>query len=136
MTGPGSATSGNVPSFNGTTGKIVADSGFNISNAAIDTSATRAPTSGSVKTYVDNAVSGITQYTPVAGETPSGAVDGSNAAFVLAHTPVVGSVSVWVNGVLQTPGSGLAYTITTDTITFETNSIPLTGDDVLVAYSY
>lgn len=52
VTGPASSTSGNLPSFSGTTGKIIADSGFTPSNAAIGAgSATIVPTSAQVVAY-------------------------------------------------------------------------------------
>jgi hypothetical protein len=52
VTGPTSSTSGNLPSFSGTTGKVVADSGFSPSNAAIGAgSATVLPTSAQIVAY-------------------------------------------------------------------------------------
>jgi hypothetical protein len=52
--GPAAATSGNLPAFSGTSGKLVADSGFAPSNGAIGAgSATVLPTSGAVKTALD-----------------------------------------------------------------------------------
>jgi len=65
-------------------------------------------------------------------ETPSGAVNGSNVTFVLASTPVSGTELVFLNGLLQEPGSGNDYTISGDTITFET--APDTGDRIRVNY--
>lgn len=52
VVGPASSTAGNLPSFSGTTGKIIADSGFTPSNAAIGAgSATVLPTSAQVVAY-------------------------------------------------------------------------------------
>jgi hypothetical protein len=65
-------------------------------------------------------------------ETPSGSVNGSNSTFTLAHTPVVGSEQVYLNGILQEPGSGNDYTISGDTISYE--NAPLTGDRIRVTY--
>lgn len=65
-------------------------------------------------------------------ETPSGSVNGSNTSFVLASTPVTGSESVFLNGILQEPGAGNDYTISASTITFL--SAPATGDKVRVSY--
>lgn len=57
VTGPTSSVASNLPSFSGTTGKVIADSGFAPSNAAIGAgSATVLPTSSAVKTYVDTGV--------------------------------------------------------------------------------
>lgn len=68
----------------------------------------------------------------VTRETPSGSVNGSNASFVLAATPVAGSESVYLNGILQDAGAGNDYTISSATITFA--SAPATGDKVRVSY--
>lgn len=67
-------------------------------------------------------------------ETPSGTVNGVNAAFTLANTPTAGTEHVFVNGILQNVGAGNDYTISGTTITFETAAIPLTNDVVRVSY--
>jgi len=52
VTGPTSSTSGNLASYNGTTGKIIQDAGFSASNAAIGAgSATILPTSAQIVAY-------------------------------------------------------------------------------------
>lgn len=53
----------------------------------------------------------------IKGETPVGALNGVNMSFKLANVPKVGTVDVFVNGILQDPGTGNDYTITGDTIT-------------------
>jgi len=62
-------------------------------------------------------------------ETPTGTVNGVNKTFVLANTPISGSVKVLVNGQRMKSG-GEDYTISGSTITFNTappiNSIILT----------
>ena len=68
----------------------------------------------------------------VTRETPTGAVNGTNTSFVLANTPLVGSEEVYLNGILQEPGSGNDYTISAATITYLT--APVTGDKVRVSY--
>lgn len=65
-------------------------------------------------------------------ETPSGLVNGSNVSYVLANTPITGTESVFLNGVLQEPGAGNDYTISAATITYLT--APVTGDKVRVSY--
>lgn len=69
-------------------------------------------------------------------ETPSGTINGSNTTFTLANTPVSGQEQVFVNGIKQTPGSSFSYQISGVTITFNTGSIPQSGDQVLVSYFY
>jgi hypothetical protein len=65
-------------------------------------------------------------------ETPSGTINGSTTAFTLANTPVSGTESVYLNGVLQDAGAGNDYTISTNTITML--AAPLTGDKLRVSY--
>ena len=68
----------------------------------------------------------------VTRETPTGSVNGTNTSFALANTPVAGSESVFLNGILQEPGSGNDYTISGSTITYLT--APVTGDRIRVSY--
>jgi hypothetical protein len=65
-------------------------------------------------------------------ETPSGSINGSNVTFTLANTPLAGSEQVFLNGILQEPGAGNDYTISTNTITYLT--APATGDRLRVSY--
>ena len=65
-------------------------------------------------------------------ETPSGSVNGSNTAFTLANTPLAGTEEVYINGILQDPGSGNDYTISGATIT--TQFAPASGDKIRVSY--
>ncbi len=67
-------------------------------------------------------------------EVPSGAINGSNVTFTLANTPLAGKEDVFLNGLLQNAGGGNDYTISGDTITY--NSAPQTGDILLVSYIY
>jgi hypothetical protein len=68
----------------------------------------------------------------VVRETPSGAANGTNTDFTLAFTPVSGSESVFLNGILQEPGVGNDYTISDDEITFLFT--PVSGDKIRVSY--
>ena len=69
-------------------------------------------------------------------EVPDGTVNGTNAVFTTTHTPISGSVKVFVNGLRLNPGTGNDYTISSDTITFESGAIPQTGETVIVDYRY
>jgi hypothetical protein len=69
----------------------------------------------------------------VTREVPSGSVNGSNAVFTLANTPVAGTEQVFLNGLLQQEGAGNDYTISGDTITFVT--APETGWKLFVNYA-
>jgi hypothetical protein len=68
----------------------------------------------------------------VTRETPSGAVNGSNASFALAAAPLSNTEEVFLNGLLQEPGAGNDYTLSGTTITML--SAPLTGDRIRVNY--
>ncbi len=69
----------------------------------------------------------------VDGETPNGAVNGSNNTFALAQPPTpASSLEVYRNGLLQR--SGVDYTLTGSTITFLTGATPQTGDLLLTFY--
>lgn len=65
-------------------------------------------------------------------ETPTGAVNGSNTTYTLANTPISGSESVFVNGLLQESGAGNDYTISGATIT--SLVVLQTGDKIRVNY--
>jgi hypothetical protein len=67
----------------------------------------------------------------VIGETPTGAVNGSNATFTTLQNFVPETVQVFINGVSQT--SGVDYT-TTGTTTIILNVSPVSGDYIRVNY--
>jgi hypothetical protein len=68
----------------------------------------------------------------VTRETPTGTVNGVNATFTLANTPLSNTEEVYLNGLLQEPGAGTDYTISGATITML--NIPVTGDRLRVNY--
>lgn len=80
------------------------------------------------KNYVDGVLSGHV----VTREVPSGLVNGVNAVFTLAFTPVAGTECVFLNGLLQNVGALNDYTISGSTITF--NTAPDSGGVILVNY--
>lgn len=65
-------------------------------------------------------------------EVPSGTINGSNVTFVLAHFPVSGTATVYLNGLTQKSGSGNDYLISGSTITYL--FAPQTGDLLTVIY--
>lgn len=77
---------------------------------------------------------GGTTYNFVDREIPTGATDGVNTTFTLAHTPTVGSEHVYLNGLFQDPGAGNDYTISGATITYLT--APTSADKLRVSYRY
>ena len=68
----------------------------------------------------------------VTRETPAGTINGSNATFTLANTPVSGTESLFLNGVLQDSGAGNDYTISGLTITML--NVPVSGDKLRASY--
>jgi len=66
-------------------------------------------------------------------ETPSGAINGSNASFTLSQVPNPGSsLVVFRNGLRMT--SGMDYTASSNTVTFGASYVPQTGDIVVCSY--
>ncbi len=66
-------------------------------------------------------------------ETPSGAVNGSNAIFTTSQVPSPsGSLVVFRNGLRMT--SGLDYSASNNTITFGSSFVPQTGDILVCSY--
>jgi len=68
----------------------------------------------------------------ITNEIPTGLINSSNTEFTLANTPVVGTVTVFLNGLFQAQGSGFDYTISGDTITF--SKAPRTNSDLYACY--
>ena len=66
------------------------------------------------------------------GEVPAGLIDGLNGSFTIAHTPVTGSVHLFLNG--QRLVYLVDYTITGVNISMTT--IPGTGDSLISDYRY
>lgn len=71
-------------------------------------------------------------------EVPSGTINGTNPTFTLVHSPVSGSLHLFLNGLRMTPASGSPpsgdYTISGSTITML--NIPGSGDFLLADYRY
>jgi hypothetical protein len=65
-------------------------------------------------------------------ETPTGTVNGVNAAFTLANTPAAGTLMLFLNGQLLEAGAGNDYTLTTNAVTML--QIPQTGDKLRATY--
>lgn len=70
----------------------------------------------------------------VTREVPGGTINGSNTAFTLANTPIVGSELLHLNGLEQRSGAGNDYTISGANITYL--SAPQTNDTLTASYRY
>lgn len=74
----------------------------------------------------------ITEGEWIVNEIPSGLINSINTEYELSTDPVSGTVQVYLNGSLQSPGVGKDYTISGKTITFI--KAPHTGSEILVSY--
>lgn len=108
-------------------------------------SATKVPSQQSVKAYVDSASLGSTSFQiDQSGGTSdtfgvlSGAINGSNTVFTVSQGEyITGTLHVYLNGQLQTQGSGEDWVeLTPSSGTFGFVSEPLTGDLITVSYQY
>lgn len=93
-----------------------------------------APVTGDIllvdyETNLSSFATGSTSF--IYDETPSGTVNGSNTAFILANTPVSGSLIVFRDG-QRLVGGGADYTLSGTTITFVT--APATGSVIKCDY--
>lgn len=69
----------------------------------------------------------------VDAETPGRSIDGTNAAFTLAQTPLPAtSLQLYLNGLEQTPG--VDFTLSSKTITFTNGALPHAGDTMSAYY--
>ncbi len=67
------------------------------------------------------------------GEIPSGTINGSNAAFILANVPnPSSSLALFRNGLLLTQGRD--YTLSSNAVTFQTGAVPQSGDTLAASY--
>lgn len=78
------------------------------------------------------ASAGLSSSNFVFNATPSGAVNGSNTAFVLPDTPTSGTVALYIEGWRLYPGAGNDYTISGANITMA--FAPLTGERLTADY--
>lgn len=67
-------------------------------------------------------------------EIPSGALNGSNTAFTVAHAPVGASLELTMNGSVLRPGASYDYTISGTTITM--NYAPASTDYLMCSYFF
>lgn len=73
--------------------------------------------------------------TAISDETLGGTVDGVNATFTIANTPVTGTLHVYRNGLLMRVGASNDYTISGTTITFNAGRIPPAGAILWAEYT-
>lgn len=79
------------------------------------------------KGYVDGQVGRF-----IANETPTGTIDGSNAAFSLAYAPAAGTLQLFINGLLLLEGTH--FSVSGTTVTFTSPFQPQTGEWLRASY--
>ncbi len=82
--------------------------------------------------FIDGTTGPCGQATYSDAEVPGGTINGSNAAFTLANTPLGASLTLTRNGVALTANTD--YTLTGTSIQFQPGAIPQPGDTLLASY--
>lgn len=70
--------------------------------------------------------------TQVAGETPSGTINGVNRIFTISRTPITNTLKLYFNGLRQQETVDFSFS----DVTIVYNNAPQPGDILLVDYSY
>ncbi len=90
-------------------------------------------TVSSLSSQVNSLTAGTSNAQFADGETPSGTMDGNNAAFTLAQSPAPpASLQLYRNGLEQM--TGIDFTLSGNTITFLNGNVPKPGDVVQAFY--
>jgi len=69
----------------------------------------------------------------ITNEIPTGLINSLNTDFELLNDPIIGTVEINLNGLLQVPGIGFDYTISGKDIVFA--KAPRTNSDLLASYA-
>ena len=137
------ALASEVNMLTGITGNVQSQLNSKVDKASIDVDgtmsdpqATKVPSTGAVKTYIDNSVNNNTTQASllaklqfVWNEILTGSVDGSNVTFELANVPVANSVLLTLNGINLQAGAGNDYSLTGKIVTLA--QAPLSGDKLI-----
>jgi hypothetical protein len=84
-------------------------------------------------TNLETTVQGLAALTPVYGEVPTGAINGTNTRFALQNVPQNGAITLFKNGLRETVG--VDYSLTGQSIVFLSLSAPQVGDSLSVDYT-
>jgi len=87
---------------------------------------------GSDLTWADPNSGAVLDSEVICNEIPAGLINSSNVTYTIANAPVAGTVTVYLNGLFQAPGTGKDYTISGQTITFA--KAPRTNSELYVCY--
>ena len=122
-------TASNWAIAEGNTGYTAENSANKVTSISGSSTDTQSP---SAKLVYDQLVLKLAAASIVTREVPSGTINSINVTFTIANALVVGSESLFKNGLLQDVGAGNDYTISGTTITF--NQAPRTNSKLLVSY--
>lgn len=128
-------TDGSTIQVNGSNDLEVKDGGITEPKLAASNSPTTGyflQWNGSALTWADVDTNAVMDDDVICNEIPSGLINSSNVTYTIANTPVAGTVTVYLNGLFQAPGTGLDYTISGTTITFA--KAPRTNSELYVCY--
>lgn len=67
-------------------------------------------------------------------EVPVGSINGSNAVFLLSAIPVLSSLCVYKNGLLQEISVDGDLTVVSNVLTFNVDAVPMAGDRLRAVY--
>lgn len=67
-------------------------------------------------------------------EIPSGIKDGINDTFALDHQPILNSIHLYMNGILQYLNE--EYTVSSSNVVFASDNIPTSRDRIIVSYEW
>lgn len=103
-----------------------------VSNAPADGQVLGWTASGSTMTWIDNDAADAVTEGDFIKDDQSALCDKVTVAFTLSTTPVVASLGVYLNGLLQQEGAGKDYTLTGTTVTFA--DAPHNNDTLIFMY--
>jgi hypothetical protein len=131
--GPSSSTSGNISTFNGTTGKLIQDSGISFETTLTTSSDTKSPTSKAVATYVTGLgyTTNTGTVTAVTGTAPIASSGGTAPVISItaATTSAAGSMSSADKTKLDGIAAGAQVNVATNLAqgTRTTTQVPVTS---------
>lgn len=85
-------------------------------------------------TALSASITTLSGIVTVSGETPAGTINGTNASFTLASSPLNGEVSVYRNGLRQ--ASGIDFNLSGHIVVFVAGAVPQSGDILLADYQH
>jgi len=89
-------------------------------------------TLGTTLNTLSSSIQSVLSNTLILGETPAGSINGGNSIFVLVNAPSADTLRLYRNGQRQTMGTD--FSLSGNTLTFISTSIPQPGDVLAADY--